>query len=88
MGLPVIQPNRLKEPDAINRIISWAPDLIVVAAFGQILRPIILDLPQFGWHKRARLAATARGAAPIQAAIRYGDHQTGITIMRTGNPWD
>ena len=83
LGLPIIQPQRLKEPDAINRIISWAPDLIVVAAFGQILRPIILDLPQFGCiNVHGSLLPRWRGAAPIQAAIRYGDHQTGITIMR------
>ena len=83
LGLPIIQPHRLKEPDAINRLISWAPDLIVVAAFGQILRPIILDLPQFGCiNVHGSLLPRWRGAAPIQAAIRYGDHQTGITIMR------
>ncbi len=48
LGLPVIQPNRLREPEAMDAVRSWSPDLIVVAAFGQILRSAILDLPRFG----------------------------------------
>ena len=61
----------------------WAPDLIVVAAFGQILRPAVLDLPQYGCiNVHASLLPRWRGAAPIQAAILNGDEQTGITIMR------
>lgn len=83
LGLPVIQPQRLKEPDAMQQIQEWAPDAIVVAAFGQILRPAVLDLPRFGCiNVHASLLPRWRGAAPIQAAILEGDQQTGITIMR------
>ena len=82
-GLPVIQPERLKQPDAMEQLHLWAPDLIIVAAFGQILRPAILDLPKFGCiNVHASLLPRWRGAAPIQAAILAGDAWTGITIMR------
>jgi len=62
---------------------SWAPDFHVVAAYGQILRQSVLDLPTFGSiNIHASLLPRWRGAAPIQAAILSGDAQTGITIMQ------
>lgn len=83
LGLPVVQPKRLKEPQALAQLQAWAPDLIVVAAFGQILRSNVLDLPRFGCiNVHGSLLPRWRGAAPIQAAILHGDAQTGITIMR------
>jgi methionyl-tRNA formyltransferase len=83
LHLPAIQPRRLSEPEAFDQLQSWSPDLIVVAAFGQILRPAVLDLPKFGCvNVHASLLPRWRGAAPIQAAILHGDQQTGITIMR------
>jgi methionyl-tRNA formyltransferase len=83
LGLPVIQPRGLTEPDALQQIVAWAPQLIVVAAFGQILRSAVLDLPKFGCiNVHASLLPRWRGAAPIQAAILHGDETTGITIMR------
>jgi methionyl-tRNA formyltransferase len=83
LGLPVIQPRRLREPEAIEQLKSWKPDLIVVAAFGQILRPEVLDLPRLGCiNVHASLLPRWRGAAPNQAAILHGDAETGITIMR------
>jgi methionyl-tRNA formyltransferase len=83
LGLPVLQPNRLSEPEALRQLHQWAPRLIVVAAFGQILRPTILDLPEFGCiNIHASLLPRWRGAAPIQAAILRADEITGITIMR------
>ncbi|MGE5123695.1 MAG: methionyl-tRNA formyltransferase [Acidobacteriaceae bacterium] len=83
LGIQYIQPRRLSEPDAIQQISHWAPDLIVVAAFGQILRPAVLDLPKFGCiNVHASLLPLWRGAAPIQAAILNGDAQTGISIMQ------
>ncbi len=83
LNLPVIQPRKLSEPDVIPQINLWAPDVIVVAAFGQILRPAVLDLPQFGCiNVHASLLPRWRGAAPVQAAILHGDEQTGVTIMR------
>jgi methionyl-tRNA formyltransferase len=81
-NLPVIQPRRLRESEAMEQLRKWAPDLIVVAAFGQILRQEVLDLPQRGCiNVHASMLPRWRGAAPIQAAILHGDDQTGVTIM-------
>jgi len=81
--LPLIQPQKLSEPEAMQQLIQWSPDLIVVTAFGQILRSEVLDLPAYGCiNVHASLLPRWRGAAPIQAAILSGDEQTGITIMR------
>jgi methionyl-tRNA formyltransferase len=83
LGLPVIQPGRLKEPGVFEQLRIWKPDAIVVAAFGQILRQNVLELPPFGCiNVHASLLPRWRGAAPIQAAILAGDVTTGISIMR------
>jgi methionyl-tRNA formyltransferase len=83
MGLDAIQPNKLTEPSAIQRIRDWAPEVIVVAAFGQLLRREMLDLPAHGCvNVHASLLPRWRGAAPIQAAIVAGDVESGVTIMR------
>jgi methionyl-tRNA formyltransferase len=83
LGLPTIQPERLKDPAALEQLRLWEPELIVVAAFGQILRPSVLDLPQHGCvNVHASLLPRWRGAAPIQAAILAGDERSGVTIMR------
>ncbi|HEY5902380.1 MAG TPA: methionyl-tRNA formyltransferase, partial [Anaerolineales bacterium] len=83
LGLPLIQPERLRLPDAMEALRTFAPDLIVVAAFGQILKPSVLDLPRYGCiNVHASLLPRWRGAAPINAAILHGDHETGVTIMR------
>ena len=83
LELPVIQPKRLGEPEAMQQLRSWAPDLIVVAAFGQILRLELLDLPPHGClNVHASLLPRWRGAAPIHAAILAGDEETGVTIMK------
>src|SRR5690606_8786187 len=69
LQLPVIQPERLKEPAAMEQLQAWQPDLIVVTAFGQILRRAVLELPPFGCiNVHASLLPRWRGAAPIQAA--------------------
>jgi methionyl-tRNA formyltransferase len=83
LGLPVIQPEKLREASAMERLRAWSPDLIVVAAFGQILRPEALDLPRFGClNVHASLLPRWRGAAPVNAAILHGDKETGVTIMK------
>jgi methionyl-tRNA formyltransferase len=83
LGLPVAQPRRLREPEAVQQLRDWVPDVIVVAAFGQILRPEVLDLPPHGCvNVHASLLPRWRGASPITAAILHGDAETGITIMR------
>lgn len=83
LGLPVIQPEKLRQPEAMQQLREWAPDLIVVAAFGQILKPEVLELPRFGClNVHASLLPRWRGAAPINAAILHGDEETGVTIMK------
>ncbi len=83
LGLPVLQPQKLRDPQAMEALRSWSPDLIVVAAFGQILRQEVLDMPKYGCiNVHGSLLPRWRGAAPIQAAILAGDRETGITIMR------
>jgi methionyl-tRNA formyltransferase len=83
LGLPFIQPRRLREPEAMQQIRLWQPDLIVVAAFGQILRSEVLNLPPHGCiNVHASLLPRWRGAAPIQAALLHGDAETGVTIMK------
>lgn len=82
-GLPIIQPRRLHDPEAMAILREWAPDLVVVAAFGQILRQDVLELPAHGClNLHASLLPRWRGAAPVQAAILHGDHQTGVTLMK------
>ncbi|MGE5463869.1 MAG: methionyl-tRNA formyltransferase [Syntrophothermus sp.] len=82
LGIPVIQPEKLRQPEAMEQLRTWNPDLIVVAAFGQILRREVLDLPRFGCiNVHASLLPRWRGAAPIHAAILHGDQETGVTIM-------
>lgn len=83
LGIEVIQPQKLREPLAQEKLKEWAPDLIVVAAFGQILRSSVLELPAHGCvNVHASLLPRWRGAAPIQAAIYHGDPESGVTIMR------
>jgi methionyl-tRNA formyltransferase len=83
LGLPIIQPEKLREPAAMEQLRLWSPDLIVVAAFGQILRPDVLTLPSHGCiNVHGSILPRWRGAAPIQAAILNGDSETGVTIMQ------
>ncbi|BAJ64108.1 methionyl-tRNA formyltransferase [Anaerolinea thermophila UNI-1] len=83
LGIEVFQPEKLRNPEAMEKLRTWSPDLIVVAAFGQILRQAVLDLPQFGCiNVHASLLPRWRGASPIQAAILHGDIVTGVTIMK------
>lgn len=83
LGLPTIQPEKLRAPEAQEQLNAWAPELIVVTAYGQILRQNVLDLPRFGViNVHASLLPRWRGAAPIQAALLHGDRETGVTIMK------
>ena len=81
-GLPVWQPGPLRRPENFEELRRLAPDLIVVAAFGQILRREVLEFPRFGClNVHASLLPCHRGASPIAAAILAGDRETGVTIM-------
>lgn len=81
--IDVFQPEKLRGDDVMARLAAWRADFHVVAAYGQILRAQILELPTYGSiNVHASLLPRWRGAAPIQAAIRAGDRQTGLTIMQ------
>jgi methionyl-tRNA formyltransferase len=81
-GLPVYQPIKVREPEFLEKIKEMAPDVIVVAAFGQILPKALLELPPMGCiNVHASLLPKYRGAAPIQYSIIDGESETGITIM-------
>ena len=88
-GIPVYQPHSLRSEDAAVPLHEWQPDVIVVAAFGQILRPHVLELPPKGCvNVHASLLPRWRGASPIQHAILAGDEQTGITLMQMDKGMD
>ena len=83
LNIPIIQPQKLREPEAKQQLQAWSPDLIVVAAFGQILKKDVLDMPRYGCiNIHASLLPRWRGAAPINAAVLAGDEETGVTIMK------
>jgi len=82
LPLPVLQPARIKDPQAIEEIRALLPDLIIVMAYGQILPRDVLEIPKVAClNLHASLLPRWRGAAPIQAAIAAGDRETGITVM-------
>jgi methionyl-tRNA formyltransferase len=83
LGVPVEQPATLRSPEAVARLRGHAADLMVVAAYGLILPPAVLELPRLGcWNIHASLLPRWRGAAPIHRALLAGDTVTGITIMQ------
>lgn len=82
-GLPVHQPKSISKPDVVEQIRALRPDLGVIAAYGQILKQRVLDVPPLGvLNVHASLLPRWRGAAPVTAAILAGDAETGATIMR------
>ena len=81
-GLPVYQPKKVRDQEFIDEVARLKPDLIVVAAFGQILSKELLDLPKHGCiNVHTSLLPKYRGASPIQYAIIDGEEKTGVTIM-------
>jgi methionyl-tRNA formyltransferase len=83
LGIPVSQPERLRDPATHGPIREARPDVMVVAAYGLILPQAVLDIPRFGClNIHASLLPRWRGAAPIQRAIEAGDRNTGISIMQ------
>jgi methionyl-tRNA formyltransferase len=82
-GVPVLQPAKAREESFIAELRRLQPDLVAVAAFGQILPKSILELPRFGClNVHTSLLPKYRGAAPIQWAMLNGDAETGVTIMK------
>lgn len=83
LGLPVFQPEKVREPDFLAKFRTLAPDVVAVAAFGQILPPEIIHGPRMGCiNIHPSLLPKYRGAAPINRAIIQGEKETGVTIMR------
>ena len=81
-GLPVLQPQKMRAPEAVEELAALRPDLIVTAAYGQILPKAVLDLPKFGClNVHGSLLPTYRGGAPIQRSIINGEKETGVTLM-------
>lgn len=82
LGLPVQQPVKASDPVFIQKIRELAPDVIVVAAYGKILKKELLDIPKFGCvNIHGSLLPRWRGAAPIQWAVMSGDKKAGLTTM-------
>ena len=82
LGLPVLQPEKLKNPDELQQVLNLSPDLIITAAFGQILPSELLESPSLGAiNVHASLLPDYRGGAPIHQAIMDGRKETGVTIM-------
>ncbi|TSI11458.1 methionyl-tRNA formyltransferase [Lysinibacillus sp. BW-2-10] len=82
LGLPVIQPEKLRGSQELEEIIALAPDIIITAAYGQILPKVLLDAPPLGCiNVHASLLPKYRGGAPIHQAILDGEKTTGVTIM-------
>ncbi len=89
LGLPVYQPERIREPEPVERIRAIAPELMIVVAYGQIIPRAILDIPPRGvLNVHASLLPRHRGAAPVAHAILAGDRETGVTIMRMDEQLD
>ncbi len=83
MGVPIIQPERLSQPGEFEKLQELKPDVIVVVAYGQILKKNVLELPLLGCvNVHSSLLPRWRGAAPIQWALLSGDQVTGVTTMR------
>ncbi|MFS0861436.1 methionyl-tRNA formyltransferase [Fredinandcohnia sp. 179-A 10B2 NHS] len=81
-NIPVLQPNKIREKEEIEKVLSYNPDLIVTAAFGQILPKEILETPKYGCiNVHASLLPELRGGAPIHYSILQGKAKTGVTIM-------
>ena len=81
-GIPVLQPQRLRAPEQVAALAEYQADVFVVVAYGQILSRQVLDLPRLAClNIHASILPRHRGASPIQAAIREGDAESGITIM-------
>ncbi|MDC3416443.1 methionyl-tRNA formyltransferase [Aquibacillus salsiterrae] len=81
-GIPVFQPEKINEEEAYTQVLNYKPDIIITAAFGQILPKALLEAPELGCiNVHASLLPELRGGAPIHYAIMQGKKETGITIM-------
>lgn len=82
-NVTVYQPEKVRDPEFLDILKGIGPDIIVVAAFGQIIPKVILEMPEFGCiNIHASLLPKYRGAAPIQQAVIDGEKESGVTIMK------
>jgi methionyl-tRNA formyltransferase len=82
-GISVFQPEKLRDPAAVRTVLAMEPDLVVTAAYGQIVPQAILDAPRHGCiNVHASLLPKYRGGAPIHRAVIDGEKETGVTIMK------
>ncbi len=82
LGIPVLQPKRVRDPEFVEQLRELKPDIMVVVAFGQILTKEVLEVPKYGCiNVHASLLPMYRGAAPIQYVILNGEKETGVTTM-------
>jgi methionyl-tRNA formyltransferase len=89
LKIPTLKPVKIRTPEFVAELKSYAPDLIVVAAYGRILTQAILDVPRLmPINVHASLLPRHRGASPIESAILAGDAETGVTIMRVVEQMD
>lgn len=88
-GIPVHQPDSINTPAGVEQLLAWQPDLLVVAAYGQILsRDVLATAKSGGINVHASLLPKYRGAAPIAWAIYHGETETGVTIIRMSTALD
>src|SRR5262245_35439483 len=81
-SLPVLQPEKARDPEFVAALQALAPELIVVVAYGQILKPVVLEIPPLGCvNVHGSLLPELRGAAPIQWSVIRGYAETGVTTM-------
>ncbi len=81
-GIPVLQPENIRKPEAVEAVLAWRPDLIVTAAYGQLVPKALLDAPRYGCvNVHASLLPKYRGGAPMHWAIIRGERETGISLM-------
>ncbi|MGE5530378.1 MAG: methionyl-tRNA formyltransferase [Patescibacteria group bacterium] len=89
LALPVLQPERIDNPETERLITGLAPDAVIVVAFGQKIPPWLLNLPRLGClNVHASLLPKYRGASPIQRALMAGETRTGVCVMRLDEGWD
>jgi methionyl-tRNA formyltransferase len=89
LQLPVYQPEKIRDPDAVERLHSLAPDFLIVVAYGQIIPRSVLDIPRLGaLNVHASVLPRWRGAAPVARAILAGDAETGVSIMKMDEQLD
>jgi methionyl-tRNA formyltransferase len=89
LGLPVVQPGRVRRPEAVAEIAALAPDLVILADYGQLIPRVLLDLPPRGFLNLHPSALPRwRGAAPIPATILAGDSESAVTLMVVSEEMD